>query len=163
TKARVLKAIHELGYRPNASARALASRRSGVIGILALESTLYGPASTLYAIERAAREAGYFVSVAVVDASSRTSIANALDRLTLQGGEGVIAIVPLVGISDALAAVAADIPVVVTQGNDRGDRPTVAVDQVRGAELVTGHLLDQGARNVWHIAGPDGRMEAGMR
>ncbi|MGE0685132.1 MAG: LacI family DNA-binding transcriptional regulator [Dehalococcoidia bacterium] len=165
TRTRVLDAMTTLGYRPNASARALASRRSGVIGVLALESTLYGPASTLYAIERSAREAGYFVSVAVVEAGSARGIADALDRLTLQGVEGVVAIVPLVGVSDALSAVAAEIPVVIAQAADahRGARETVAVDQVHGGELVTSHLLDQGAKNVWHIAGPADWIEAQLR
>lgn len=163
TRNRVLTAMTTLGYRPNASARALASRRSGVIGILALESNLYGPTSTLYAIERAARDAGYFVSVAVVDAGSGKGIDDALDRLRLQGVEGIVAIVPLPGISEALAPVADEIPVVVTQGQDAENRLTVAVDQLRGAELVTAHLLDQGAKHVWHIAGPDGWFEAQLR
>jgi DNA-binding LacI/PurR family transcriptional regulator len=163
TRARVLQAIASLGYRPNAAARALASRRSGVIGVLAMESTLYGPASTLYAIERAARDAGYFVSVAAIDLNSNQGISSALDRLTLQGVEGVIAIVPLTGAAEVLATVASDIPVVVTQGDDGTDRPAVAVDQVLGAELATSHLLAQGAPTVWHIAGPEGWLEANRR
>ena len=164
TRARVLEAIAALGYRPNAAAGALASRRSGVIGVLAMESTLYGPANTLYAVESAARTAGYFVSVAVVEASSSDGVAVALDRLTLQGVEGVIAIVPLVGNAEVLAALECDVPVVLTQGDDDGTgRRTVAVDQIRGAELVTEHLLAQGASTVWHIAGPDGWWEAGRR
>jgi len=163
TRARVLAAIATLGYRPNAAARALASRRSGVIGVLAMESTLYGPASTLYAIERAARQAGYFVSVAVVDSNSINGISSALDRLTLQGVEGVVAIVPLTGTAEVLGAVAADIPVVVTQSDDGTDRRAVAVDQVGGAELATAHLLAQGAPSVWHVAGPEGWLEADRR
>lgn len=163
TRERVLRAIDELGYRPNASARALASRRSGVIGILALESNLHGPVSALYAIEHAARDAGYFVSVAVVDAGTEQGIAEAVARLTLQGVEGIVAIVPLAGVDVALAAVAAEIPVVVAQASDGLSRRTVAVDQLRGAEMITAHLLEQGADTVWHIAGPDGWIESAQR
>ena len=31
---------------------------------------------------------------------------------------------------------------------------SVRVDQEAGGRLATGHLLDQGARTVWHVAGP---------
>ena len=69
TRARVLQAIEELGYRRNSAARALVTRRSQVLGVVGFDTTLYGPASTLFGIEQAAREAGYFVSVASVKAT----------------------------------------------------------------------------------------------
>jgi DNA-binding LacI/PurR family transcriptional regulator len=163
TRTRVLAAIESLGYRRNSAARALASRRSGVVGVLAMESTLYGPASSLYAIERAARDAGYFVSIAAIEGTSRDALAGALDHLALQDVDGVIAIAPLVGAAAVLATLPADVPVVVTQGGDSATHPSVAVDQVRGAELATLHLLDEGAPTVWHVAGPDDWLEAQRR
>ena len=66
TKERVRQAIAELGYRRNAAARSLVTRRSGVIGVLTPRTELYGPTSSMIAVEVAAREAGYFVSLASV-------------------------------------------------------------------------------------------------
>ena len=63
TRLRVRAAIAELGYRPNKAARALVTGRSQLIGIVALNSTLYGPASLLAAFEQCAAEAGFAVSV----------------------------------------------------------------------------------------------------
>src|ERR1044071_9553261 len=54
TRARVLKAIVELGYRRNPAARALVTRRSQTIGVVSFDTTLYGPASKLAGIEHAA-------------------------------------------------------------------------------------------------------------
>ena len=63
TRARVLAAIETLGYRRNTAARALVTRRSGTIGVITARTALYGPTSVMLALEAAAREAGYFVSL----------------------------------------------------------------------------------------------------
>ena len=44
TRERVLKAVRQLNYRPNALARGLAGRRSRVIGVVSFDTILYGPA-----------------------------------------------------------------------------------------------------------------------
>ena len=53
TRDSVLAAIAELGYRPNAAARTLVTRRTRTLGVVSFDTTLYGPASMLYGIERA--------------------------------------------------------------------------------------------------------------
>ena len=63
TRDRVLAAIDTLGYRRNSAARALVTGRSLTIGIVSYDATLYGPASSIYSVEKASREAGYFVSI----------------------------------------------------------------------------------------------------
>ena len=50
TRAKVLDAIRELGYRPNTAARQLVTRRSQTLGVVSFDTTLYGPASMLYGI-----------------------------------------------------------------------------------------------------------------
>src|SRR5579872_1021875 len=54
TRERVIAAIRELDYRPNSLARALVTGRSKMLGVISFDTTLYGPASTLLGIERAA-------------------------------------------------------------------------------------------------------------
>ena len=63
TKQRVLAAMRQLDYRPNPAARALVTGRSGTLGVVSFDTTLYGPGSTLFAIEQAAHAAGYFITI----------------------------------------------------------------------------------------------------
>src|SRR5207302_11378556 len=58
TRERVLAAMRELGYRPNSVALALVTGRSNTLCVVSFDTTLYGPASTLFGIERAAHEPG---------------------------------------------------------------------------------------------------------
>ena len=51
TRAKVLKAMQELGYRPNLVARALVTGKTATIGVLSHDTTLFGPASTLHAVQ----------------------------------------------------------------------------------------------------------------
>lgn len=66
TRARVQAAIDKLGYRPSNSARALASRRSRMIGLIAGGLHFYGPISTISSIEAIVRDHGLFLSVSMV-------------------------------------------------------------------------------------------------
>jgi DNA-binding LacI/PurR family transcriptional regulator len=84
TRERVREAIIELGYRRNAAARSLVTRRSSVVGLLTPRTDLYGPTSSRLAIEVAAREAGYFVSLASVSESSAEELRTAVEHFKEQ-------------------------------------------------------------------------------
>src|SRR6478736_2487750 len=89
TRERVTAAMRMLDYRPNSVARALATGRSKTLGVVSFDTTLYGPASTLFGIERAAHEAGYFIMVASLKALDRASVVQAIERLRVQGVDGI--------------------------------------------------------------------------
>src|SRR4051812_38357934 len=74
TRERVLRAMEQLDYRPNSLARALVTGRSRTLGVVTFDTVLFGPASTLYGIERAAHAADYFVSIVSLSALDRESM-----------------------------------------------------------------------------------------
>jgi DNA-binding LacI/PurR family transcriptional regulator len=154
TRLRVRAAIAELGYRPNKAARALVTGRSQLIGVVAQNSTLYGPASLLAAFEAAAAEAGFAVSVGRVNVLDRNSISDAVERHRDQRVAGIVVIAPTASANDAVGDVSAGIPLVTVDGDPERSTPLVTVDQAAGAFAATTHLLEAGHRTVWHVSGP---------
>ena len=161
TRERVMAAMQELGYRPNPVARALVTGRSKMLGVVSFDTTLYGPASTLFGIERAAHEAGYFIIVASLEGA----------RPLLGGRRGRAAAPPgggghpghraaRAGRRGAARTRRTDVPLVAAEAGPEHGAPVVAVDQVAGAVSATRHLLELGHETVWHISGPRDFIEA---
>jgi DNA-binding LacI/PurR family transcriptional regulator len=163
TRTLVLAAIDELGYRPNSAARTLATGRSMTLGVITLAGTLYGPMSMLYGVEAAAREQGYMLTMVSVADGEDGALERAVANLQQQRVDGIVAIAPLVSIGESLTALAGQLPLVAVESSPRGSLPIVSVDQAAGARLATEHLLGQGHRTVWHVAGPPGWYESQER
>jgi DNA-binding LacI/PurR family transcriptional regulator len=163
TRVRVLAAIEQLGYRRNSAARALVTGRSQTLGVVSLNSTLYGPASTLYGIEQAALDSRYFVTVAALRSTDAAAVRQAIGRLVDQGVDGIVVIAPLVTVAQALADLPSGLAVVAVEGDADAEIDTVTVDQRAGARAATGHLLSCGHQTVWHVAGPQDWFEARHR
>ena len=163
TRDRVLSAIRELDYRPNSAARALVTRHSKTLGVVSFDTTLYGPASMLYGIEQAARNAGYFVSIASVRSLEGRSMQEAMDRLLDQAVEGVLVIAPQTSSVGALAQVSSSVPVVAVGSGAQARMPGAAVDNEAGARAATRYLLDLGHRTVHHVTGPSNWLDARAR
>jgi DNA-binding LacI/PurR family transcriptional regulator len=162
TRAEVLAAIRDLGYRPNAAARTLVTGRTNALGVISFDTTLYGPASMLYGIERAARP-GYSVAIASLQAFDRRSLLDAVERLLDQAVEGIIVIAPVMTAVAALGGLAPDIPLVAVGCLADVPLPSVAIDNRAGAAQATQHLLDLGHETVYHVAGPDTWLDAQQR
>ena len=163
TRNRVLHAMEMLEYRPNAVARALVTGRSRTLGVVSFDTTLYGPASTLLGIERAAHAQGYYVAIVSMTSLDRASLVDALGRLNRQGVDGILVIAPLVEAVQALATLRSDVPVVALEAGPDDAVPVVAVDQEGGARAATEHLLALGHRTVHHLAGPASFLESTQR
>jgi DNA-binding LacI/PurR family transcriptional regulator len=163
TRQRVISAMRELGYRPNSIARALATGRTNMLGVVGFDTTLYGPASVLFGIERAAHEEGYLMIVASLKALDRGSVADAIERLRLRGVDGILVIAPDMESADALRRTQSEVPLVAAEAGPGDVMSVVAVDQYAGAVSATRHLLDLGHETVWHISGPADWLETHER
>ncbi|WP_083941765.1 LacI family DNA-binding transcriptional regulator [Sanguibacter suarezii] len=165
TRERVLEAIAQLGYRRNSAARALVTRRSGTLGVVTTGSFQFGPSRTLVAIEEAAREAGYYISVATLRTVDSASMNVVLEHLMDQAVEGIVVIAPHAAVVDAVRAFHDRLPMVVVAAIP--DPPesvtTVSVDQGLGARLIVRHLAELGHQEVLHLAGPHDWLDADAR
>jgi DNA-binding LacI/PurR family transcriptional regulator len=149
----VLRAASELGYRLNAHAAQLASRRSMYLGVILAE--VENPIFTqmLKSTEDLAESQGYAVllSVSSLDAAGQRSAVNRLlghrvDGLVLGGTR-----LP----SREVKELAAILPV-VTVGRRVAGVEAVSVDDRTGAEVAVQHLVDLGHRRIAHIDGGNG-------
>lgn len=163
TRERVERAISELGYRPNPAARTLVTRQSRTIGVVSASTSYYGPARTLLGLEGAARAAGYSVSVAILSATDRSSMREAVEHLRRQSVDGVVVIAPDDAAAEAVRTLDAAVPLVRVESGEEGSSPDVSIDQERGARMATRHLLDLGHATVHHVTGPLDWLEARAR
>jgi len=171
TRDRVLDAIATLGYRRNSAARALVTMRSATVGVVTTGSALYGPTSTLIAVEEAAREQGYFVSVATIRRYDADTMHRVLEHFMDQGVEGIVVIAPQTDVAAAVDSFRAPVPVIMIAARDHpgaddagraepvragatGIVLPIAVDQRLGGRLATEHLLGLGHPTVVHLSGP---------
>ena len=106
----------ELDYRPNPAARALVTGRSRTLGVVSFDTTLYGPASTLFAIEQAAHAAGYFISiVSMLVARSRRRCSARSSGCVCRASTASLVITPQEGAAEALVNLPGGMPVVAVE------------------------------------------------
>ncbi|MEU6917124.1 LacI family DNA-binding transcriptional regulator [Streptomyces olindensis] len=164
TREAVLDAMRTLGYRPSRSARSLASGRTRMLGVISFDAARYGPAAILTAINTAAQEAGYLVSSIALDTADHDTVVEAVNRLSAEGADGVLAIAPQLWVGRALAETTdLGTPLVVLESSLDDSTPLVTGDSRTGARKATEHLLGLGHATVWHIAGPTGWTSADHR
>jgi DNA-binding LacI/PurR family transcriptional regulator len=162
TRDRVLAAISQLGYRRNAAARVLATSRTHAIGVLAPAVSDYGPTSSVQALERAARLAGFHPLVTTTP-TDRAAVFSSLGFLLDQGVEALVVIAPHIRVLDAVRELDVSIPVVTLQSTELASGTGISIDQLEGAQLAMAHLLELGHRRIQHLAGPLEFFEAAAR
>ncbi|WP_303325425.1 LacI family DNA-binding transcriptional regulator [Actinomyces radicidentis] len=149
---RVLTAIKELGYRPNASARALRTGDSGLIGVFAPGVVNPYHAELIQAITRHAHEAGMSTLLLTTHSSpeeDRELVATLIDR----GVNGLI-ISPLDD-PTVYATLATVLPTtVVNPGSAIPGCHSVGPDIRPAMRSLTQHLIDHGHTAVGLLMGP---------
>ncbi|MGM7671726.1 LacI family DNA-binding transcriptional regulator [Microbacterium sp. A93] len=158
TRAKVEKAMVELGYRPHRAARALRTGRTQTIGLVVTTLATVGNSRMLQATAAAAELRGY----ALLVVTAGDSVATAFDRLHEQGVDGAIVL------NEASAMTrASDLPeglrLVVVDAPAASDLHIVHSDHAGGAAAATKRMLDLGHDTVWHLAGPEGSFAATER
>jgi DNA-binding LacI/PurR family transcriptional regulator len=164
TRQRVRAAMDQLHYRPNRAARALVTARSRTIGVLSTSAAaLYGPVSSINAIQDAGQTAGYSVAVAQLPDLSAAAISAGLDHLLAQSVEGIVVIAPQEVVLDRLESARLDVPYVTLLGGPSAVQRELTVDQVAGARAATRHLVLLGHTRIAHLSGPLEWFEAEAR
>ncbi|MBW9092158.1 substrate-binding domain-containing protein [Microbacterium jejuense] len=157
TRDRVLAAMAELGYRVNNAARALGTRTTRTLGVIASDATLYGPAIGIAALDAAARDAGRWIATAYADAVDEASVRDAADRLLGQGVDGLIVLAPHAATLTALVDAHPGVAITALHTGSGAAR------QEEGAALAVAHLVALGHSRIARMSGPEEWLEAQSR
>lgn len=153
---RVMEAVAELGYRPNSAARATRSGKRSMVAVLTGGTSNYGYAKTIEGIEKAARQSGMSVIIAVVESDDDDAVNSAIDLVLSQPVAGVIILeFDRPGLA-AVKAFPSSIPLVVAGGGTRraGKTPGALLDERGAGKDATNHLLSLGHKTVHHVSVP---------
>jgi DNA-binding LacI/PurR family transcriptional regulator len=155
SRAAVLRAADELGYRPNLIARNLASKQTRTIGLLI--NDLHNPyfPGVADGIKQAADRHGYrllinsaFLSDADEQAALETFIDFRVDGIILTGTRASAASIERIATSVPVVVVSRPVPSKLVDTINNDDR--------YGARLAVEHLIELGHRHICHIDGGRG-------
>jgi LacI family transcriptional regulator len=154
TRQRVLTAMQELHYRPNALARSLRRGKTNTLGLILPDSANPFFAEVAHSIEDAAFQLGYSVILCNTEGDSKKEFFY-VDVLSKKQVDGIIFMASGDQADSLDFIISQNLPVVVV---DR-DLPNVVADAVltnncQGGYQATHHLLDLGHRRIAIIAGP---------
>jgi DNA-binding LacI/PurR family transcriptional regulator len=163
TRAKVVRAMQTLGYRPNGAARALKSGRFHTVGVIMTTLQTFGNIRTLDAIAQEAADTDYSVTLLPISDPTLHRVSGAYQRLSAQAVDGAVILLEARLLDQAEFALPPGIPVVLIDSGAGPDYTVVDTDQALGARQATEHLLRLGHRQVWHIAGPETAFSASRR
>ena len=159
----VLAKMRELGYRPNAAARAIRRGSFRTVGVVYHSLHSVGTHRSLEEISERAAESGYATTLMPLAASSGQAANGAFTRLGEMAVDVLIVILPApFGIDEALQ-LPEGVPAVILGPPLVDGVATVDFDQLVGARQAVGYLLDLGHQTVHHITGPPGSFSAASR
>ncbi len=150
TRNRVLKAIDNLGFRPNRAAQIMQTERSHTIEVVIF---YFGFNLFLYEMARTTQRLGYHF---IISAITEDEFINTLESAAARFIDGLI-IVPMAPLNEAYEALmnlTDGIPFVQIGARLGAEIPSVIYDQMAGARLATQHLIDLGHRQIAEISGP---------
>lgn len=154
TRERVLQAISDLGYHPNAAARSLRTAQAGALGLIipAFANPIY--AEIIEGAQEGAKETGSLLLTGRMDRGAAAG--NYLQLLASGQVDGLLVAAP----GDQLPS--RQVEQVLSGGrpliwlNQKGTGParSILLDDEAAARLAARHLLDLGHTRIGHIAGP---------
>lgn len=150
TRNRVLKIIHQRGYKPNANARGLASRHSTTVAVVVPTLTRASVAEMIQGIYDAARLHGYTIRLFINDQSAdeselwRDVIASSVDGILFMNDEMTPDVYKLIRQTP--------VPVIcVNTHSSYQDIGSVTVDDEKAGYQITKEMIRRGNKDIMFI------------
>ena len=153
TRARVLEAAQRLDYVPNARARALRQSRSGAIGMIVPDVNNAVFADMLAGVHTVTAAHGTDVLLGQVDLPPEGTLQ--LSRLVREGRVDGLLIQRREDFDDTMlaAVLRPDVPAITVNSRLPDRVGSVILEDERGAEIATEHLIGLGHRRIAFVSG----------
>jgi len=161
TRRKVIEAMNALGYVPNAAARSLSTAKSQAIGVILPD--LHGEffSELVRGMDRAASERGYLLLLSTMHADSRLA---GQVMGTMRGRvDGLILMAPQFSSEELERTLPGGLPAVLINCAEQSVHHNLRIDNRGGVMLMVRHLLAGGRRNIVHLAGYAGNLDARER
>lgn len=162
TRERVLAAIEELHYTPDANARALKSDRTGIIGFFAADITELFVIEIVRGVESVIVPAGDHLLL-VSGAEFGGSIRKALEFLQSRRIDGIIVSYGVSQERKKLDFALPNMPMITINSDLNPRVPSIMPDNYKGGFEAAQHLASAGCRKAAIIAGPKNRPASSSR
>jgi len=155
TRERVLKVIKELGYRPNAIARGLASRKTTTVGIVVSDITRASTSQLLGGIIDIAKK--YKYSIKIFSMSGETDAEDSIRTVVAEQVDGILLLNDELDDAD-LSKIKervedANIPMVYANaGYEDDEHGSVSIDYAAASYEVTKKLIEEGRKDIYLLS-----------
>lgn len=147
TRERVTDAARTLGYVPSTSAVSLATGRTRTVALVVPQVNRWYFGAIIEGVERSLLPLGYDLTLYVAEPGSRDRESLYTTYLARKRFDGIVAVALEPEDSDLERLIAVGKPVVCI-GNDLAGLPTLGLDNVGLARMITQHLLTLGHSDV---------------
>ncbi|WP_433618474.1 LacI family DNA-binding transcriptional regulator [Paenibacillus cellulositrophicus] len=150
---KVLDAIKELGYHPNAAARSLARGKTGIIGLIVttLQDSFFD--AVVKELNEVLALHGYYLAISV-----STGIGSDESHYLIQEDrvDGLILLSPMEEDNYIVELKKRGIPyVLIDNQKPENDNFSVTIDNFKGGYAAASHLLDNGYTSIAHLCGQE--------
>src|SRR5947209_1662906 len=152
TRERVLEVARRMSYQPNQHARALATNRSSLIGIVVPDLMNLYFAEVARAIETITRPAGFQLLICSTDEDPDREIDEVETLLHRTDGLIISSVLPPTEAKTYRRMIKAGARMVLVDRTMKNlNCPSVSTDNVQVGRLATEHLISQGYRRIGHL------------
>ena len=154
TRERVLEVARRMNYQPNQHARALATSRSYLIGVVVPDLMNLYFAEVMRAIESVTRPAGFQLLICSTNEDATRELGEVDTLLHRTDGLIISSVLPPTDTGAYRKMIKEGAKIVLVDRTMKNLRcPSVATDNVRVGILATEHLIKLGHRRIGHLCG----------
>ena len=154
TRERVLRAMEELGFRPNFAGRSLRSGRYNSVGLCLYNVGQFGNLATIKGILSGAGDVGYAVTIIEMDDRTPLSLAEATRRMRDLPIDALIISMSIKASDFETFRPQPGLSTVLLSMYEHPLCTTVDSDQYGCSTLVMNHLIERGHREIRFVSGP---------